>query len=67
MNLGKLVEVHSDKDQFKHCEVCDSGGGPDTKKWWEFTWFSVRFECQMVGVCLECCKHKGTVVDWREE
>ena len=67
MRLGKLIEVHSNRPRYILCEVCDAEYKPDAVKWWEYSWESTEFNCEMTGTCLECCKHKGTVTDWREE
>ena len=65
--LGDLIEVHSAKPEFRHCEVCDGMGYPDLTKWYEFTWYSEKFKGNVIGTCLDCCKHMGTVTDWRED
>ena len=67
MKLGNLIAVRSEKGNWIHCEACDSGGGTDIKKWYEYTWYSDTFKCEMTGKALDCCKKYGTVIDWRVE
>lgn len=60
-----LTEVHAKTSQMQFCVICD-GPTEAVTKWYEYEYFSDVLQRIRTGVCLECCKDQGTVVDWKE-
>ena len=55
----KLIEIHSESPVRLSCDLCDGPSSFVTK------WYKIPGE-DLFGerIVLDCCKHKGVVVDW---
>ena len=62
----KLISVHSEVPESHLCEVCDNNFTVGLTRWYETELYMKEFGCTRRKYVLECCKHKGVIVNWEE-
>jgi len=61
-----LIVVHSERPESHHCEICDGPTVQGLTKWYEYRVYHDEFGLYISHYALDCCKHKGNIIDWEE-